>query len=919
MEAEWPVEGLKDWGPFGQVPFSAWDADQDAAVTSVEGRRLIEVAYGIRRPDGELIRLPTGLSVDWMTMRRLDKNGDGQLSREEFVASYWAGEQKNEELFKNMDTDGDGQTTLAEIRVNPVMTYDVVGHFLWWDTSLNGRLDQEELLAKSAPWQQSLGMRLMPAFDVDGNGELSLMEFRKTPFANPASDWYFLRQDADADSELSFSEFYKESAPSLVGLYSEVFTRLDRDHNRTLSYDELEFGADWSKAKTDVRFKVADRNHDGQLTIAELFTKPAPANDSLLIARHERLRKYHQDWLEQADSNHDGSLSGDEFAQHILTFLPAVLESFVNLDKDGDGQLNYQEYTQPTVGTKWEAFAKVEAPLFDVNDDGFLNWKEYRISPRGTPTVEQRFEGLDANGDGRLSENEYLHIIPSEQRRSARRTFCHIDSDGDGFTSREEWLGQGKGPLSVKTEFRSRDDDGDGHLTMEEFLGPVGEQWQAHGRRDFRVVDQDRDQKLSLNEFRCIPTVAGLADRGEIADPVVVWMERQLTEVTNIFRRQDRDSDGRLSLREWPGGEITAASPDLGSIPTKIWDRDHDGYVVLAECRSILELAYGIRLPDGSAVRLPTGLVVNVAMLRQFDTDKDGMLSKSEFLSKFWLAPQKNLEIFNQHDQNKDGRWNWAEIQTSPEMTTDILGQFLWLDTDLDGLVDQHELDARMATWQKSVGSRLMRAFCTSGDGRMSFQEFRSTPLANPVADWYAPRNDKDHDAKLSWSEFYDETFPLLIGLYREYFNRFDLDKDGSLTYDELEFSVDLAKVTPEIAFRMQDKNGDGRLVLSEVFTEPKPTTKDKDVIERYEMRLGVAETKFLADDANRDGALDVAEFQQSKEAALKAVERKTKALSRHRKNQPSNLPFIAFVVLDVLVLIGAGWYVWKWAGRRNS
>jgi len=48
-----------------------------------------------------------------------------------------------------------------------------------------------------------------------------------------------------------------------------------------------------------------------------------------------------------------------------------------------------------------------------------------------------------------------------------------------------------------------------------------------------------------------------------------------------------------------------------------------------------------------------------------------------------------------------------------------------------------------------------------------------------------------------------------LIGLFREYFDRFDLDKDGLLTYDEFEFSVDLDKITPAIAFRMQDKNGD--------------------------------------------------------------------------------------------------------------
>jgi len=61
---------------------------------------------------------------------------------------------------------------------------------------------------------------------------------------------------------LSFGEFYTEPSPLLIGLYAEVFTRLDRDHNHLLSYEELEFKADWDKVNADVRFKVADRNHE---------------------------------------------------------------------------------------------------------------------------------------------------------------------------------------------------------------------------------------------------------------------------------------------------------------------------------------------------------------------------------------------------------------------------------------------------------------------------------------------------------------------------------------------------------------------------------------------------------------------------------------------------------------------------------
>ncbi|MDB5347801.1 MAG: translocation protein TolB [Schlesneria sp.] len=204
-----------------------------------------------------------------------------------------------------------------------------------------------------------------------------------------------------------------------------------------------------------------------------------------------------------------------------------------------------------------------------------------------------------------------------------------------------------------------------------------------------------------------------------------------------------------------------------------------------------------------------------------------------------------------------------------------------------------------------------MAAFSTNGEV-LTYRDFQATPFGNHITDWYAPLVDKNQDAKISWEEFYDNTAPHAILLYREYFNRFDRDHDGFLSFDEYELSVDLDKITPEIAFRVQDKDYDNSLAFGEVFTDQKPTTKDPAEIERYEMRLAAAETRFLADDLDHSRSLNLDEFRRSKEAALKAVERKTKALTRHRRSQPSNLPFIAFVIADVLVLSGAAWYAFK-------
>lgn len=916
IAAQWPTKSLAEWGPFGELPFAAWDRNQDHGVTRDEGLWLIDVAMGVRRPDGELIRLPNGRTVDWTTGRRMDTNHDGQISRDEFTSAYWMGPEKSVAVFGEIDADADGVATIEEIRNSTILTGDVVGQFLWFETSLNGEISEEEFLAKAATWQKSIGGRLIAAFDADGSGELSFGEFRLSPIANPASDWYYLRFDADFDGLLQFPEFYRETAPELIGLYGATFARLDRDRSKSLSLDELEFNADWTRVKPEIRFHAADRNHDNRITLDEIFSKPLPS-DTLEASRHERNRAYHEEWLARGDTDRDGALSLEEFTRCIGDLSAVLYESFVSLDTDGDQRLTYAEYIQPAVGSASEVHAIAEAPLFDVNDDRFLSWKEFRISARGSPTLEQRFVGLDANDDGIVTEQEFLHPIPKERMREGLRGFCHVDTDGNGASDSAEWMRQGSGPRGVLSHFRWRDMDRDNTLTLEEYIEPAGDQWKGHATRDFRLIDRNGDRLLSVEEFQSAPGMTSLAERGLIADPVVDLMETRLKAILELVQKADSDGDGRVGVRQWP--DLSSVSPDLAAISGRLWDRNRDGSISTEECRLVLELAYGVRLPHGDMVRFPNGRIVNVAMIRQFDADKNFVITASEFVPKFWQGPTKSRELFKMHDTNSDGRWDWSEMTINPETTADILGQFSWYDTDLDGLVDQRELDARMADWQKSVGSRLIQSFCSSGDGRMSFADFRLTPFANPVTDWYVLRNDADYDAKLSWSEYYnEESAPFLVMLYRENFTRFDRDGNGYLTFDELEFNVNLEKVTHDVSFKLQDKDHDGRLVLLEIFTENKPGGNDQDAQERYAMRLAAAETRFLADDLNRDGALNLEEYIKSREAALQAVERKTRALSRQRGNKPSNLPFVAFVILDVLVILGAAWFVWNKTGKSG-
>jgi hypothetical protein len=97
--------------------------------------------------------------------------------------------------------------------------------------------------------------------------------------------------------------------------------------------------------------------------------------------------------------------------------------------------------------------------------------------------------------------------------------------------------------------------------------------------------------------------------------------------------------------------------------------------------------------------------VVDLLAIAYFDTDKDGVIDLSEFNSKYGTDAEKATSVFNQRDQNRNGRWEWDEVLAGSEMVTDVFGLFLYVDTNLNGLIDQAELDATVQPWQKKGSS----------------------------------------------------------------------------------------------------------------------------------------------------------------------------------------------------------------------
>jgi Ca2+-binding EF-hand superfamily protein len=57
----------------------------------------------------------------------------------------------------------------------------------------------------------------------------------------------------------------------------------------------------------------------------------------------------------------------------------------------------------------------------------------------GAVYAQRPFEKLDANNDGKLSQEEFLHNIKPEKTEGMSKTFANRDQDGDGFLTLKEY------------------------------------------------------------------------------------------------------------------------------------------------------------------------------------------------------------------------------------------------------------------------------------------------------------------------------------------------------------------------------------------------------------------------------------------------------------------------------------------------
>ncbi|HWB09793.1 MAG TPA: EF-hand domain-containing protein [Pirellulales bacterium] len=371
----------------------------------------------------------------------------------------------------------------------------------------------------------------------------------------------------------------------------------------------------------------------------------------------------------------------------------------------------------------------------------------------------------------------------------------------------------------VSVSFRTVDEDGDGAISETELARQTGRP-PAEVKRDFKLFDRDGDGRLDEAEFATLPSLFSRDRRGRLPDPFLRLVDRYVVLVDSHWDEWDADESGELTPDEFdqglaealelparpagPGGQFVQGGPGVNLRPPQAHQRiasdfNHDGVVTHDEARASLELLLGVRLPDGQSLRSGGGSVLNLSHFRAIDRNRNNTLDRVEF-QNLGVPGIDPAELFARADVDHDGQvsleeW-WWQI---PFGGMDPINEFRGLDADLDGLVDSDEL-RKVPAYKLRVAEHTLPGFDLDGDGKLSLAEYRFSPLANPLVDWY--REIADDDGRLTFEQFASLAGEFALLGWR-YFERFDVNADGVLDRGEFYFRVR----TPEALYAL---NADG-------------------------------------------------------------------------------------------------------------
>ncbi len=241
---------------------------------------------------------------------------------------------------------------------------------------------------------------------------------------------------------------------------------------------------------------------------------------------------------------------------------------------------------------------------------GFLHGSSAQGPGKQQP--RQVLQALDLDHDGMLSTAEI---------KAAPSSLLVLDRNGDGVLTADEVTERppnaGASSSELSKQLMSFDKAGKGYLVAED----LPERMQGI----FRRADTNQDGKLTPDEIGLIASRQGMPAGPSTAPGRAAGMFR----LDSILNALDTDHDGVISAEE-----IKAASSSLLTL-----DKNGDGQIT----------------PDEMPVRQQTAEERADHMLGEWDTDRDGRVSRAE-------APERMAAQFDGIDLDHDGFLSKAEL-----------------------------------------------------------------------------------------------------------------------------------------------------------------------------------------------------------------------------------------------------------------
>lgn len=137
-----------------------------------------------------------------------------------------AGSDRADALFERVDTDGNKEVTVEELRARAAARFSEA------DADGDGFVTPQEMLGARVSGKAS---RMIERFDTDGNGQLSAAELEaaNSDRAGRRINRMIQRADSNDDGKLSLAEMNAARDPA------KVISRLDTDGNGSLSQEEF--------------------------------------------------------------------------------------------------------------------------------------------------------------------------------------------------------------------------------------------------------------------------------------------------------------------------------------------------------------------------------------------------------------------------------------------------------------------------------------------------------------------------------------------------------------------------------------------------------------------------------------------------------------------------------------------------------